>query len=110
MKETLIIKTELSNLFDPIIIRMICSEGYLKTGCKFSIVFNGSKGYLSNLQVICEGVQKEENRIFDFFNKNMSVKKKVVNIYHSHANGIRLSLGNDEPRLINESQFDSIQS
>ncbi len=91
--ETLILKTQLSNLFNPNMIHNLCWNGYRKTGNKFSLVFHGSKGYLSHLEISCEGYQKEDNRLFEIFNKDGSIKKKVINVYHSEKNGVRLSFG-----------------
>lgn len=100
--ETLILKTQLSNLFHPHIIDQLFWDAYRKTGNKFSLEFHGSKGYLSHIEISCEGVQKEDNRLFEIFNKDGSIKKKVVNVYHSEKNGIRLSLGNDKARVVSE--------
>ena len=100
--ETLILKTELSDVFRPDSIRLLCEIGYEKTGNKFSVEFHGSKGYLSHLEISCEGFQNENNRIFDLFNKDGSVKKKILNIYHSATNGVRLSFGKDKARVVEE--------
>lgn len=100
--ETLVLKVQLSGLFHPEIINHLCRDGYKKTGNKFILQFCGSKGYLSHVEILCEGYQNEDNLILysDLFNKNGSIKKKVLNIYHSKKNGIRLSYGKDKPRLI----------
>ena len=105
--ETLILSTQLSNLFNPTLIHYLCRDGYRKTGNKFSIEFSGSKGYLSHLSIHCEGFQKEENRIFEIFNKNGSVKKKIINVYHSELNGVRLSSGSDKPKVIEVPKIDN---
>lgn len=79
------------------IIEAICSLGYSETGNKFSVNFNGSKGYLDNIEISCEGVQKENNRINvnEFRNKNRTFKKKQVNVYYSEENGVRISIGSN---------------
>lgn len=100
--ETLILKTQLSNLFHPHIIHHLCRDGYRKTGNKFSLEFHGSKGYLSHLEISCEGYQNEDNRLFQIFNKDGSIKKKVINVFHSEKNGVRLSVGSDKARVVEE--------
>ena len=100
--ETLILKTQLSNLFNPHIIHRLCRDGHRKTGNKFSLEFHGSKGYLSHLEISCEGYQKEDNRLFGIFNKDGGIKKKVINVYQSEKNGVRLSVGNDKARVVEE--------
>lgn len=77
--------------------------GYRKTGNKMMISFHGSKGYLSYAAIRCEGYQRgEENIIWieKLTNKDGSLKQKMVNIFHSEENGIRISLGKDKPRLV----------
>jgi hypothetical protein len=76
-------------------IEVILILGYRKTGNKFSVVFNGSAGYLSNIVIICEGIQKEDNNIIwieNLRNKDMSLKSKMVSIFHSEENGIRVEI------------------
>lgn len=77
-------------------VELIVSILYKKTGNKFSVYFNGSKGYLSNIEIVGEGFQKEDNRIFieSLRNKNGSLKSVMVNVFYSDENGIRLSVGN----------------
>lgn len=102
-KETIILKTKLANLFSPAVISHLVSTGYVKTSCKFWIEFMGSKGYLSHLVIGCEGPQIADNRLYNLFNKNGSVKKITVNVFYSEINGIRLSTGNDEARVVQQS-------
>jgi len=106
--ETLILSTQLSNLFNPAVINHLCRDGFRKTGNKFFIGFMGSKGYLSHLSISCEGVQGEDNTITDLFNKGGSLKKKLVNVYHSELNGVRLSLGTDKPRMVEEPNLENV--
>jgi hypothetical protein len=107
MKEKLIFKFKLPLINELQLITTICSYGYRKTQNKFSVNFNGSKGYLSNIEITCEGNQKEENRIFveNLMNKDGSFKNIIVNLFYSDENGIRLSTGNDEPRTIKKDEI-----
>lgn len=103
--ETIVLKTAISNLFRPSIIELLAREGYQKTGNKFSISFNGSKGYLDHIEIYCEGFQQDDdNRIdwYDLFNRDGSFKKKILNVYHSEKNGVRLSLGSDKARVVKD--------
>jgi hypothetical protein len=102
MKEKLLLKFKLPMIQDLSMVDTIVSMGYEKTGNKFTVAFNGSKGYLSNIEISCEGYQKAENRIFveSLRNKNGSLKSIMVNLFYSDKNGIRLSTGNDEPKVI----------
>lgn len=106
MNEQLIIRFKLPLINHLPIIKALVVFGFRKTGNKFSVVFNGSKGYLDNIEIICEGWQKENNRIdlFKLTNKNGTLRNVVVNIFHSHENGVRVSIGKDEPRVIEEKQ------
>lgn len=106
MKEIVIVKFKLPQINDLSIVQGICAIGYRLTGNKFTVSFNGSKGYLSNIEIVCEGYQKANNRIFvdSLRNKNGSYKSVMVNIFYSDENGIRLSIGNDEPQLIVKEQ------
>lgn len=107
MKEIEIIKFKAPWLKDLQIIDIICMRGYNLTGCKFWVTFVGSKGYLSMMEVDCEGPQSRNNRIdiYKLRNKDGSFKKTVmVNIYHSEQNGVRVSTGKDEPRVIEKEE------
>lgn len=101
MTEKLIMKFILPRIQDLRMVDAIVTLGYRKTGNKFSVAFNGSKGYLSNIEISCEGYQKEENRIFieNLRNKNGTLKSKMVNVFFSDENGIRLSIGKDIPKV-----------
>lgn len=54
------------------------------------------------MEISCEGYQKEDNRLFEIFNKDGSIKKKVINVFHSEKNGVRLSVGSDKARVVEE--------
>lgn len=102
MKEKLLLKFKLPQIENISLVECLCVMGYRETGNKFSISFNGSKGYLSNFEISCEGYQKAENRIFieNLRNKNRTFKSVMVNVFYSEQNGIRLSTGIDEPQTI----------
>ena len=101
-REKEILRFKLPQITNKSVIEFLCVYGYRKTGNKFSISFNGSKGYLSNFEISCEGCQKADNRIFieNLYNKNGTLKSIFVNVFYSDENGIRLSTGNDEPKII----------
>lgn len=103
-EEKLILKFNLQLIAKLTILDMIVRCGYKRTGNKFSVSFNGSKGYMDNVEISCEGWQKENNRIdlFLLTNKNGSLKSKIVNIYHSEAMGVRISIGNDNPKIFKQ--------
>lgn len=84
------------------LVNAIVCLGYRKTEQKFTVAFHGSKGYLSNIQISCEGYQSADNRIFveRLINKNGRLKSVMVNVFHSDENGVRLSTGNDEPKQL----------
>lgn len=100
--ETVILRTKLEDLFSVDTIEHLLTFGYKKTGLKFGIYFSGSKGYLDHISIDCELNQSETNRIdsSEIFNKDGSVKKKKINVYHSKQKGIRVSLGSDKSRVV----------
>ena len=103
--EKLLFKFKLPMIQDLTFVDHIVSYGYRKTGNKFWVNFNGSKGYLSNIDISCEGVQHpEDNRIFveRLRNKDRSLKSIMINVFHSEENGLRISMGKDEPRTITQ--------
>lgn len=71
-------------------IEFICRQGYKETGRKFSVNFNGSKGYLDHIEIWCESQKGYKNRIdkFDLVNPN----GKFVTVHFSKENGVRLSI------------------
>lgn len=102
VKEKLIMEVRLPILPHFGTISTFVSVGYRKTGNKFWIVFNGSKGYLSNIEIRCEGYQKEDNNIIwlgssnSDSNKNGALLNKMVSIFHSDENGVRVSISENE--------------
>lgn len=93
--ETLILKFNLKMLESTDLVSGIVATGYHRTGNKFSVEFNGSKGYLSNIVISCEGNQKERNNIIwieDLRTKGGKFKSKMVEIFHSEENGVRVAV------------------
>jgi hypothetical protein len=103
-REKVILRFTLPRVTSKSLIEILCVRGYRETGNKFSISFNGSKGYLSNFEISCEGRQKAENRIFveNLLNKDGTLKSIMINVFHSDENGVRLSTGNDGPQILEE--------
>lgn len=102
MKEKLIMKFNLPEIEKITLIDEIVSTGYQKTFKKFSVEFNGSKGYLDHINISCEMHRGEDNRIdlYHLRNKDGSLKNTTVNIFYSETQGIRVSTGKDQPRNI----------
>jgi hypothetical protein len=95
MSEKLITTVRLPEFEHLYTVRKIVIEGYRKTGNKFWITFQGSKGYLSNITIECEGFQrKPNNRIFVelLHDKDGGFKNVMVKIYHSPENGVRVAV------------------
>jgi hypothetical protein len=93
--EKLIVKFNLKMLESLDLLNSIVAIGYRQTGNKFSVEFNGSKGYMSNVVISCEGVQKERNNIIwieNLLTKNGKLKSTMVEIYHSEENGVRVAV------------------
>lgn len=107
-REKVILSFKLPQITSKSLIEILCVHGYRETGNKFSISFNGSKGYLSNFEISCEGYQKADNRIFveNLYNKDRSLKSIMVNVFYSDEFGIRLSTGIDEPKVLSEMAVD----
>lgn len=93
--EKVIIKFKLPMLENLRMINALVVIGYQETGRKFTVEFNGSKGYLSNVQIHCEGKQTEQNNIIwieNLLTKNGDLQSKTVTVYHSDENGVRVSV------------------
>ena len=97
MGEKLLMKFELNYLQNLGFMGEICRFCWRTTGNKTSIQVNGSKGYLSNIEILCEGYQKQgENIIWieNMITNNGTLKKgKYVYLYHSDDNGMRVLVG-----------------
>lgn len=97
--DKLVCKFKLPNLQDWRFLSSTIGFCWRVTGNKFSFNFNGSKGYLSNIEIVCEGRQKERNNIIwveKLTNKDGSLKAKTVSIYHSEENGVRVEVSGKE--------------
>lgn len=93
--EQLLMKFDLRNLQSFPFLDFIVSKAHALTGNKFSIKFNGSKGYLDNITISCEGRQSERNniiRVYDHIKQNGTFKKKTVKIFHSEETGVRVEI------------------
>lgn len=100
VKEKLIMEVRLPILPHFGTINTLVSVGYRKTGNKFWIVFNGSKGYLTDIAIRCEGYQKEDNNRICLGTSNRhksgSLLNKMVSIFHSDEDGVRVSISENE--------------
>lgn len=97
MKEQLLMKYELPMIESLQIVSSIITVGYERTGNKFGVNFNGSKGYLSNIEIWCEGTQKLRNNVIwieKLIDQNGKILNKTLEIYHSEENGVRVSIIN----------------
>jgi hypothetical protein len=94
MKEQLLMKFKLPMIESISMVNAIVFTGYQKTGNKFSVCYNGSKSYLSNVEICCEGYQEAENKIWieNLKNKNGTLMSKMVTIFHSEEKGVRVCI------------------
>jgi hypothetical protein len=104
--EKVILRFKLNLLDEDIgfgLIEMITTIGYRETGQKFCMTFNGSKGYLDNIEISCEGIKPPHgaNRIevANLRTKNGKLQSKFVTIFHSHENGVRVEVTSRLPKL-----------
>lgn len=91
--ETSVIKFKLPLLESLAFIEALVSIGYRATGNKFHVEFGGSKGYLSYVLITCEGIQPTwDNRIWieHLRTKDRRLRSRMVEVFHSHANGLRV--------------------
>ena len=83
-------------------INFIVSHCYRETGDKFSINFNGSKGYLDNVEIVSEGAQMfGTNRIslMNFMTKKGTLMNKNIKIFHSEELGVVVTVGDEKPKI-----------
>ncbi len=76
-------------------IEVLIFIGHQETGNKFSITWHGSAGYISSIEISCEGNQPEATNIIPiekFINKNRTYKSKMATLYHSVENGIEIEI------------------
>lgn len=93
--EKTIVKFNLKMLESIDLVDAIVAIGYSATGNKFSVEFNGSKGYMSNIVISCEGNQKERNNIIWIENlrtKGGKFKSKMVEVFYSEDAGVRVAV------------------
>lgn len=77
-----IAKFKLSELRNFDTIQETISQGYKKTGLKFSVHFNGSKGYLDNIEISCELSSPARTPI--------QAEGKEICLFHDYAKGLLL--------------------
>ncbi len=95
MEKKHIITFRLPMILKLTLVESICSIGYKKTGNKFMVNFNGSKGYLSNIEISCEGKQGKRNNIIwveKLKNEKGKLENILVDIFYSQGNGISVQL------------------
>jgi len=93
--EILIFKSKLKTLERLMTMNEIVVEGFNKTGNKFSVQVNGSKGYLNDITISCEGTQKSGANVIgiaDLFTEDGRIKDEIVSIFHSDENGVRIEI------------------
>jgi hypothetical protein len=76
-------------------VNAIVVMGYNSTGSKFSVNFNGSKGYLSHIEITAEGTQTKRNNIIwveRLKTKNGSLMSRMVGIFYSDEDGVRVQV------------------
>lgn len=97
MDEYLLMKFDLQYFEQLHWMAQVCNYCYRETGNKFSIQINGSKGYLSSIEVLCEGAQKPGANVISLekllTRSGRLVKRKYVYILYSEDNGVRCSVG-----------------
>jgi|AntRauTorckE5430_2_1112549.scaffolds.fasta_scaffold70801_1 hypothetical protein len=95
MSEQQIIRFPLPKLYE--CIPTIISQGYQKTGNKFSVRVVGAKGHVAKVVVACEGEQVSLNwiQLKSFTNHDDSLRDDVVDfIFHSQKHGVHVSVRN----------------
>ena len=100
MNEQHLVKFKLPMIENLSLVNAIVCMGYNKTGNKFQVNFNGSKGYLSHVEISCEGRQEKRNNII--WIERMKTKKgtlmsKMISIFYSEA-GIRVEVEGEQPK------------
>ncbi|WP_028525631.1 hypothetical protein [Runella limosa] len=98
--EILIASFKLPLIKDFSTIAMLCKVGYMKTNRKFCVQFNGSNGYISNVEICSELQRTNDCAIFleQLEKKSGGYKNVDVNVFFSEENGVRVSIGKDQPR------------
>lgn len=76
-------------------INIILKGCYTETGEKFSIHFNGSAGYLDNIEFTCERESQLDNIIqYAMLVQTPNYNEISVTIYHSKDKGVRVEVEN----------------
>ena len=95
--EKRILSFELGALHNMNNINDILKDCYKKTGQKFNINFNGSKGYLNNIEITSEGNNLSDNRIeYALLVQTPNYNTIGIHIYHSKNKGVRVEVENLE--------------
>ncbi len=93
--EKLICKFKLPMIEKLSFVNAIVVMGYSATLNKFSVSFNGSKGYLSHIEISAEGYQTKRNNIIwveRLKTKNGSLMSRMVEIFYSDEDGVRVQV------------------
>jgi hypothetical protein len=78
-------------------INNILGDCYRETGQKFSINFNGSKGYLDHIEITSEGDNLSHNKIeYAMLVQTPNYNTIGITIYHSKEKGVRIEIENIE--------------
>lgn len=95
--EKIILSFQLGALHNMDNINNILKDCYKKTGQKFSINFNGSKGYLDNIEITSEGDNLSENSIeYALLVQTPNYNTIGIHIYYSRDKGVRVEVENIE--------------
>lgn len=96
-QEQLIAEFKLPTLDSLSMVNAIVALGYLKTGRKFTVSFNGSKGYLSNIVIFSECQPEHQDNIIwveKLTTQKGTLKSLLVTIFHSSEKGVTVVIGN----------------
>lgn len=101
-EEQLICKFKLPMIENLSMVNAIVCMGYKRTGNKFSVNFNGSKGYLSHIEITAEGRQEKRNNII--WVERLTLKKgrlmsKMITLFYSDENGVRVDVQGEKQDL-----------
>lgn len=94
-KEIFVTDFLVHELMDLMTVSRIVIKGFEKTGNKFSVNFHGSKGYLSNAEIIAEGSQIYDTNFIYLEQIDFRVARKnklKATVYHSEEKGVRIVL------------------
>lgn len=102
--EQLITFFEMHWISSPIVMNSLVRTGYELTGNKFSIGWEGSRGYLDRFVISCEGWQSAKNYLTakEALTKKLHYRAKIIYVYHSEEYGVRISTSKSKPLTIDE--------